>query len=72
MPVYIRADKIRIYQVIANLINNAIKFTKEGTISIKVENKNKIQVAIAVKDTGTGINSEILPRLFTKFSTSFE
>jgi signal transduction histidine kinase len=49
-----------------------VKFTKEGTISISVEKKDS-KVTFNIKDTGTGIDSEILPRLFTKFaSKSFE
>lgn len=69
-PVYVSADKTRLYQVIANLLNNAIKFTREGTISINVEEKENSQVTISVKDTGAGISPEIAPRLFTKFVTT--
>jgi hypothetical protein len=69
-PVYVRADKTRLYQVIANLLNNAIKFTKEGAISLNVEDKENSQVTISVKDTGAGISPEIAPRLFTKFATT--
>ena len=69
-PVYVSADKTRLYQVIANLLNNAIKFTKEGTISINVEDKENSQVTISIKDTGAGISPEIAPRLFTKFVTT--
>lgn len=69
-PIYVSADKTRLYQVIANLLNNAIKFTKEGTISINVEDKENSQVTISVKDTGAGISPEIAPRLFTKFVTT--
>jgi signal transduction histidine kinase len=69
-PVYVSADKTRLYQVIANLLNNAIKFTKEGTISINVEDKENSQVTISVKDTGAGISPEIASRLFTKFVTT--
>ena len=69
---FIEADKERITQVISNLLSNAVKFTKEGTISISVEKKDS-KVTFNIKDTGTGIDSEILPRLFTKFATkSFE
>jgi two-component system, OmpR family, sensor histidine kinase VicK len=69
-PICVRADKTRLYQVIANLLNNAIKFTKEGTISINLEDKGNSQVTVSVKDTGSGISSEIAPRLFTKFATT--
>jgi signal transduction histidine kinase len=69
---FIEADKERITQVISNLLSNAVKFTKEGTISISVEKKDS-KVTFNIKDTGAGIDSEILPRLFTKFaSKSFE
>jgi signal transduction histidine kinase len=75
------ADKGRINQVVSNLLDNAVKFTKaaEGniiTIMIKKkgeregQNKNdQQQVIVSIKDTGTGIDSEIMPRLFTKFAT---
>src|SRR5215831_1371606 len=67
--ILIEADKSRINQVISNLLSNAIKFTKEGTITIAVvPNSNKIVVNIY--DTGSGIDSEVLPKLFTKFSTT--
>src|SRR5215831_4095934 len=66
--IFIEADKNRINQVISNLLSNAIKFTDEGTVSITaVPNTNEIVVSIT--DTGPGIDSEILPRLFTKFAT---
>jgi signal transduction histidine kinase len=68
-------DSERIAQAISNLLDNATKFTKEGSISIKEEkeekedNENNGDVTISVKDTGKGIASEIFPRLFTKFAT---
>jgi signal transduction histidine kinase len=91
--IFVDADKMRIYQVIANLLYNAIKFTKEGTISVSVKvtqkkgGKNKEEekeeegrdyvsssnsprhVIVSVKDSGAGIDPEIMPRLFTKFVT---
>jgi two-component system sensor histidine kinase VicK len=70
-PVYVEADKVRLYQVIANLLSNAIKFTKEGTISIIADAKdNNKEIIISVKDTGEGIHSDMLPRLFTMFATT--
>jgi signal transduction histidine kinase len=74
--IIIEADRIRLSQVISNLLDNSIKFTKEeeGTISVVVEKKkdsnnndNKEVVIVSIKDTGSGIDSEILPRLFEKF-----
>jgi two-component system sensor histidine kinase VicK len=69
--VYVEADKIRLYQIIANLLTNSIKFTKEGTISISVDVKdNTNELVISVKDSGEGIHPVIMPRLFTKFATT--
>jgi signal transduction histidine kinase len=68
----IEADKGRITQVISNLVSNAVKFTKVGTVTVsaeKVEENDRQQVIISIKDTGTGIDPEMLPKLFTKFAT---
>ena len=75
----LKADKNKISQVLSNLLSNAIKFTREGTILVKAE-KNKggkeanlDEVIVTVKDTGTGIDPEIFPRLFSMFvSKSYE
>jgi signal transduction histidine kinase len=69
--IFVEADRGRLIQVISNLLDNAIKFTKEGTISIITEEKDS-KVIVSVKDTGTGIDPEILPRLFSKFVTKSE
>jgi two-component system, OmpR family, sensor histidine kinase VicK len=66
---FVEADREKLVQVISNLLSNAIKFTKEGTITITTAKKNDDQVVISVKDTGTGIESDILPSLFSKFTT---
>ena len=72
--IYIEADKYKISQVVYNLLNNAIKFTNEGSITFSVKRKddkveNKKAIVVSVKDTGKGIDSEMLPRLFTRFAT---
>jgi two-component system, OmpR family, sensor histidine kinase VicK len=67
----VEADKDRISQVISNLLANAVKFTNEGAITIAAE-KNNGEILVSIKDTGTGIDPEILPRLFTKFVTKPE
>jgi two-component system, OmpR family, sensor histidine kinase VicK len=67
----VEADKDRISQVISNLLANAVKFTNEGVIRIAAE-KNNGEILVSIKDTGTGIDPEILPRLFTKFVTKPE
>jgi signal transduction histidine kinase len=71
--IIVEADKNRLSQVISNLLNNAIKFTDEGSITVIVETKkikNSNKVIVSIKDTGRGIDSEILPKLFTKFATT--
>jgi signal transduction histidine kinase len=69
--IFVEADRERLIQVISNLLDNAIKFTNEGSISIITEKKDG-QVVVSIKDTGTGIDPEILPRLFSKFATKSE
>jgi signal transduction histidine kinase len=69
--IFVEADRIRLTQVIYNLLSNAIKFTKKGRIIITIEKKkdNKEEVVVSIKDTGIGIDSEILPKLFSKFAS---
>jgi signal transduction histidine kinase len=71
--VSIKADKVRIHEVISNLLNNAIKFTNDGTIYITTEKKKTDrggEVIVKIKDTGIGMPSNILPNLFSKFATA--
>lgn len=65
---WVEADRTRIHQVLSNLLSNAIKFTIEGTISVITERKDN-EIFVSVSDVGTGTHSEILPKLFTKFTT---
>jgi signal transduction histidine kinase len=72
--IFVEADKGRITQVIFNLLSNAVKFTKakeeEGqrTVSISAETiDDGEEVLVTVRDTGIGIDPEIMPRLFEKF-----
>jgi signal transduction histidine kinase len=66
-PIMVYADKSRIYEVISNLLGNAIKFTENGSITIiSATGKNGV-VVVGIKDTGQGIAPELLPNLFTKF-----
>jgi len=67
--ILVEADKGRMTQVFSNLLSNAVKFTKKGTISIatRIDEDNN-QIIISVKDTGSGIDPEILPELFSKFT----
>jgi two-component system sensor histidine kinase VicK len=70
----VEVDRERITQVISNLLNNAVKFTEQtrGDVYVAAEEKEKADqkvVVVTIKDTGIGIDPEILPRLFTKFAT---
>ena len=65
------ADKGRIYQVVYNLLANSVKFTQQGFIRVTVE-KNPTDIVVRVRDTGKGIDPDIMSRLFTKFSTKSE
>jgi signal transduction histidine kinase len=69
--IIVEADKGRITQVISNLLNNAVKFTEEGVISVTAQRRDS-QVVVSIKDSGQGIDSEIAPRLFSKFATKSE
>ena len=74
-PIFVEADRDRIVQVLSNLLSNAIKFTIQGKISINLFKKiqdngdRKKEVLVSVTDTGSGINSEIFGRLFSKFAS---
>ena len=68
------ADGDRIIQVLSNLLSNSIKFTNQGEISINLfekiqEGDGKKEVLVSITDTGSGINSEIFERLFSKFAS---
>ena len=62
----ITTDPLRLKQVINNLINNAIKFTSKGTVTLGYKQNND-QVSIFVKDTGTGIVEDKINRIFERF-----
>jgi signal transduction histidine kinase len=68
--IFVHADREKIIEVVTNLLTNAIKFTQEGTIMVtsKLDKENNI-VQITVADTGTGIDPEIMPKIFDKFVT---
>jgi signal transduction histidine kinase len=76
--IFVFADKNRITQVIFNLLSNSVKFTEKGSVEIMIKSErdsttDTTYVIVSIKDTGQGIDKDILPRLFTKFaSKSFE
>jgi signal transduction histidine kinase len=67
--ILVEGDKNRLTQVISNLVGNAVKFTTQGSITVKseIEKEQDNKVLVSIKDTGSGIDPEIMPRLFTKF-----
>ena len=67
--IMVYADKDRLSQVITNLVDNAFKFTEEGSIKITLEKKDEETAIIIVKDTGSGIDPHVLSDLFSKFTT---
>jgi signal transduction histidine kinase len=80
VPTTIYADEARLQQVFNNLLSNAMHFTNNGTVLItvykaqvdtNVENKRQDEesIVVEIKDSGSGINVEMLPRLFEKFAT---
>jgi signal transduction histidine kinase len=74
-PIFVNADRGRIIQVLSNLLSNSIKFTNEGSVSInaiisrKKNDQGREEAMITIKDTGSGIDPQILPRLFSKFAS---
>jgi signal transduction histidine kinase len=72
-PIHVKifADKYRITQVISNIINNAIKFTDQGVITI-IGKVNSTELSVQISDTGKGIDHEIISRLFDKFVSRSE
>jgi signal transduction histidine kinase len=69
--IVLKGDKDRLSEVVWNLLDNATKFTEKGAISV-VTRKDDNYITITVKDSGSGINSDVLPKLFTKFVTKSE
>src|ERR687891_915078 len=68
--IIVEADKVRITQVLLNILNNALKFTNEGQIIIRAhESSNKKEIIVSITDTGSGINKDIFAKLFSKFAT---
>jgi signal transduction histidine kinase len=63
----IMADKDRLTQVFSNLINNALKFTQEGKITLVASCEDKVNMMFCVRDTGVGIKEDDLSKLFQKF-----
>jgi signal transduction histidine kinase len=71
--VIIKADRTRIAQVLMNLLENSLNYSQEGIISVTTTiDPNANSITVSVKDTGSGINPDIISRLFSKFVTASE
>lgn len=69
--IFIIGDRERLYQVLSNLLSNAIRFTTSGVISIRLERSDE-EIIFHIKDSGRGIDQSFMKRLFTKFATNSE
>ena len=70
LPSGLLGDDVRLRQILTNLLNNAVKYTKEGSITLSVSGDvqgEKIVMHYEVKDTGIGIKEEDMPKLFAAF-----
>jgi signal transduction histidine kinase len=71
--IMIKADRNRIAQVVMNLLDNAIKFSQDGIIFVTINlPADANSITVSVRDAGSGINPDIISRLFSKFATSSE
>jgi signal transduction histidine kinase len=68
--IIVEADRNRLSQVISNLLINAYNFTKEGFILITAEKSDVNLATVRIEDNGSGIDAEIMPRLFSRFATN--
>jgi signal transduction histidine kinase len=73
-PIFVQADKSKIFEVLSNLLRNAIKFTERGTITVSLakryNDRGNSCAVITIMDTGKGIDADIMPRLFSKFASN--
>ncbi len=65
---FVETDKYIVSQILHNLLDNAIKFTRRGNVSVSLTDSGKDKLYVAVKDTGIGISKKYIPKLFSKFS----
>jgi signal transduction histidine kinase/ActR/RegA family two-component response regulator len=67
-PVWLDADPVRLAQVISNLLNNAAKYTERGGHIWLIAEEENGRVVIQVRDTGAGLDADLLPRIFEIFT----
>lgn len=67
VPQFIKTDKTRLSQIIINLLSNALKFTKLGTVNIHIYSKNNSVLNFEITDSGIGIPQKYIDKVFDKF-----
>lgn len=71
MPARLFGDEVRIKQILINVLNNAVKYTSEGSVTLSIQCKKpesgRAQISYSVSDTGMGIKKEAIPYLFSAF-----
>ena len=76
LPKHILADSLRLTQILSNLISNGIKFTEQGSVILETKLLNRVQqrlhIQFSVKDTGIGINSNAIDKIFQSFEQGEE
>lgn len=72
LPQIVRGDKMKIHQILINILGNAVKFTEKGKITLDIDfnprQDGKLQISFMVTDTGIGIKKEDMGKLFNRFS----
>ena len=68
VPERVRGDPVRVRQILANYLSNALKFTRSGSVTVEVDTLPGEQLQLAVRDTGPGLSAALLPRLFRPFA----
>jgi signal transduction histidine kinase len=67
-PVIVEADRTKLFEILSNLIRNAIKFTDKGIIKVILD-KSDTESIVIVQDTGKGIDPDIMPKMFSRFTS---
>ena len=67
LNIYFIGDQVRVKQILTNLVNNAIKFTTQGGVSIRLKNSPNKELILEVRDTGLGLSKEDAEQVFIKF-----
>ena len=72
VPQTVGGDPLRVRQVLLNLVSNAVKFTDQGeivvTVSVRERSQNELMICFSVRDSGVGINPELLAKIFEGFT----